>query len=1230
MLLPRSRLAAAAPKRARLMPPWLIALLGLMLLVALVAIYPFKALVERITTARKSDPLTIAYVRNLLRADPGNQELQRAWKLLTAPPPTPDGPASRSPEGIRLAWQRLLDREAALRLMAPGSPLQLTLAAEVRQDLHRLADEPLEHALLIELFRKAQAYDEEALAQQLFLRVESERPDLGAHWFGEAAAQVLGDGDYRVAAKLYGVARARSANLEDERRYFTRQIGALRGGELMVPAVEAAESQLGSLAKDKETLLFLVELFRAANRPDLAEKYTRMLLRLSLEDMVAPQTLLAALNAGVRRTAATESSADELPPLDERIYRSSYDVFLANRRLEDAFALANAAVKRWPDDSAWRERLARVSEWTGRPRIALEQWRTLARQGNAAAWSGVLRLAPGLMDDEALVEAQRWQLTQRPGDTALVKSLAEALERLGRPKEALAILREHQKRHPSRGLAELAGQLAERSGSHEDAIRQLRAANSAGGYTGDRVNRLAVLLLLANRRSEAWDVLRAARPSIPESDPQYDTYLRLLAEVARTQQDDEVAASSLKNVVSRGKGTEYDYSVLSTLLRDSLPLESALVAEEGWKQFRKPYLLLSSLGTLARLARWADMGRLFASLNQTDLAAFSEEPEFLRLRSQYFQYTNRYAAARRDLERALGMDPESLRLRESLLWLLIDSYDGDALRKLLGRVERDWSRDPDLHDALAAAHVALSEPRAALTYLTPQLPSRKNDFLWVMQYAETLEQNGEVDRAWQLKQAIWKKAAWRINGARRDAPPQALEAALRAARMRLAAAGRGGDGHFALLRTLLRGDRGGASSLDSAEKELVLAWFQEMEQPTAARAWLWSRYARTLAHPLWARISSALNEEDRDALAGLLDLYATRFPRYDRVTGAERVGRGRDAQTFAFEALDAQPHDDLSHQQVRETLLGNAHRLGLGFITRDVGVLSERERQVGLEWSLRPGLTLLLGAGNTARISRDAAVLAWVPAAETWSRAGLAWRTETQTTQVFAEARSGMAGYNPVRLSTSRALPGGVSLDASLGYRAPATESAALRVAGTRDYVEASLGVPLSGRDRITLDLGAQRFNTQFGDPLGNGRRVAIEFDHALRLEQPDLHVSAFARRYTFSSRDGGIDPRLQALVPEGASAQVATFVPLGFSLFGLRASTGLGLNETYTRAVRPFLSSSLVHNSVTGAGWGLSAGLTGSVLGNDQVTVGWLYDRGGSSAYNRTRELGLRYQLFF
>ena len=75
MLLRRSKLAAQRTERPYLAPYWLLLLMGGLIVVALILIYPEQNLIQRVVKAPESE-LSSAYVTNLLRTDPNNPKLR--------------------------------------------------------------------------------------------------------------------------------------------------------------------------------------------------------------------------------------------------------------------------------------------------------------------------------------------------------------------------------------------------------------------------------------------------------------------------------------------------------------------------------------------------------------------------------------------------------------------------------------------------------------------------------------------------------------------------------------------------------------------------------------------------------------------------------------------------------------------------------------------------------------------------------------------------------------------------------------------------------------------------------------------------------------------------------------------------------------------------------------------------------------------------------------------------
>ena len=138
-----------------------------------------------------------------------------------------------------------------------------------------------------------------------------------------------------------------------------------RVANLLPQAVAAAREHAGTLADDRETQLFLVKLCRAAG--DLNEAGT-----LCAQAVADEPAVRIAANAGAQRqsscaTSATQPTGASRRRPSIRKPTGSAAVFLGNRKLHDAYLVAQRAVAYLPADRERRKRLAQVAEWDQAP-----------------------------------------------------------------------------------------------------------------------------------------------------------------------------------------------------------------------------------------------------------------------------------------------------------------------------------------------------------------------------------------------------------------------------------------------------------------------------------------------------------------------------------------------------------------------------------------------------------------------------------------------------------------------------------------------------------------------------------------------------------------------------------------------------------------------------------------------------------------------------------------------
>ncbi|MBP0600582.1 tetratricopeptide repeat protein [Herbaspirillum sp. LeCh32-8] len=511
--------------------PWTIAGFALAAGTVFALVYPKVSLQQRLEVANASgrpDQLTIEYLKVFLKAQPGNASLRaelvrqmiglgqyaEARQNLALLQQGTD-PSAR----VDAAWLEYRIRQQEAFALPEKSPERAVQIAQLRGQLQQLMTYPLTSQQWLQLSQDALALGDTEAAHVAFSRILADQstasmPNADAIRMGRES---LGLGDYRSSAAFYLLAMKSAGSLEARRDNFMTALRNLQAGGLYQEALAAADANLGPLAEDKQTLLFLTKLAQAANRPDAAERYVKQLLQLSMNLRGTPlagagegayaqvhfqsmrdftrslrltQALLhsphelrlrmrdALRDGRILRTAAADArpaavmarpagdpsqptAADMAAsrdiarlPFDDDIYTLAFNVFLGNRNLVDARLLAQSAVRQKPDSAAWRKRLAEVSEWSGVPEQATPQWLAYARLSNdEAAWDNVLRIAEGTFEQEIVVEALQHKMHVDPGNPKWLNQLVAQYENIGQADRAAALLEASLKKSAGRGQA---------------------------------------------------------------------------------------------------------------------------------------------------------------------------------------------------------------------------------------------------------------------------------------------------------------------------------------------------------------------------------------------------------------------------------------------------------------------------------------------------------------------------------------------------------------------------------------------------------------------------------------------------------------------------------------------------------------------------------------------------------------------------------------------------------
>lgn len=1204
--------SAAPPERPRVVSLRALAIFGALAGAGMVLLFPYDTLVKASLDARQGDTLAAAYLHNLLRTDTDNARMRFA--LAAQHEARRDFAAARQAiaplvshtDPAIAARARWLD----WRFAADQAPT----AAHSAADLRALAGDPaLATADRIRLIAYAARGGHGDSARHALDTLRT-APDLDAPTAQALADELRHTGHPQLAARAYLIARDHATERAEQRAHFLAALRSLQAVSDFDAALALAEHELGALATDAPTLTYLIGLARAANRPERAADYARRLIRISLQEQ---------LDGGLRLVALS-ADADPALPFDDARYRLAYDTFLGAGALDDAYALSASAVRQAPDSADWRRRLAQVAEWHGKPAEALAQWHHLARRGDDSAWAQVLRLAPGLFAHRLLLDALHHQLRQRPTDAALLHDIATRYERLGEPDAGIAFLQAHIARHPTDAALDALATLAERAGAGDIADAALAERAQRFGTTPALAQRRAAGLIARGRLDAAMAALDAAHAQAPDS---ATDYWQLRASLAGLLQARSAQRDALSRLVAQPGARPEDFADLVELLRPAHPDQAARLATRAWDRFARPNWLLRSLDLHLFTRNYAAMGALIEALDAPRLHALEADTTFLRLRGQWRQGIGEFDAAQADFEAALARAPANTAARASLLWLLIDGGKADTLSALLARHEARWAQDGDLHDALAAANSIVSRPRRALDhYLLPRMRDRRDDFLWMMGLADALEQTGDVDRAWQVREHLWQQRRQRTAGG--VPPDNAAELARRAAEVRLVRQQRPGDPSDRLLRALMRRD-GDTDPLDTPLlRDLAMSWLLDQGDAEGARGFLWERYARALTRPVWAEAAVALAGDERATLAEILARRDTALPAAQRTEIAERLGRPEVVASVTHAAADDQRHNTDLHLQMSDALLDQAHRLRLDAAAHTLDAFKEQSQRAELRLRLAPRLKLSLTLGSLQRRLNGSGALAAAPN-ERQASVEVAWTTDAGVTRLGVARRHGLADTTPIWAGHDVTLDQRWAFALDAGLALPANESAALRAVGMKDALLASAAYGLSARERIAAQWAHSRYSTQHGLGLGRADRWQLDYTHRLTRGRPEIEAGVYVGGYRFRAdvgEDAGDRAALASILPGG----LAPLLPDSYLFRGTRLTVNARQRHGLQRALAPYATLDLNHVTGRGYGYGVELGVSGRVLGADQLLLGLQHDKGGEGDAGRSSALFLDYQLFF
>lgn len=938
--------------------------------------------------------------------------------------------------------------------------------------------------------------------------------------------------------------------------------------------------------------------------------------------------------------AAHVTGTESLKPFDPQDFALAYDVLLGAGDLQRAFLVAQRAVQVLPNDRQWRRRLAQVSDWTQRPEVAAQQWLALFVQGDRAAdtLQAVIRLAP--FADQPLLALQAWQelAKRQPLTDAQWLDVFGLYEMAAEPAQGSKFFEDRFAESKKTNLLEFAARLAENAGDDARAQRLYSQRASMLPFSMDMVLRAVVHLVRSDKMQEALALLQAHQHQVPA---QAIEYWRLLGQVAWDARDYGAAKTAYAQYADQSTATLADWSRLIFLVRQEHPAQAADLALQAYKRFGSVGQLLLSLGIYAELGDMAAQARVYAALSGLAKDALVKDTRFLMMRAQFYQRQKNTDLAWVDYRQALKQAPQDTDVVLGSLWFLIDVQRVDLLPALMREYAAQAAATPAFWQAYAAASQALERHREAVFWYAKAATQNANDPLMLLNYADALERTDQIGMADRMRRHAWLQLKQKYPQAQPAQATVQSSELLALARLRLM--DQPGDPGLALVRQWVSQMRGLPDAPATEQTAvLVLGWAIVKEQFNNARTWMWLRYARQsqLAPPLWGDSQTALQLQETQTMDRLLMRHGEALPIYNRYDAAHELGHVQQAVDIAFKGMSQQDDEPL-YDRYRQHVPGQANYVQLGLGVEHQGGLNSHGLRFETRLVISPKLHLTLSGSRQQQAGDDLVLQALVPATDRLASVQARWLGERGETSLTIARRDELNGLMSFRLQQSLQLGGRLGFEGTLDVRNEPTVSLPMQVAGYENSLYGTANYTLGKREYVRIAPRYSRYYTQFGDALGSGKMLDMEFGYRVRTEYPDWRLRAFLTRQLFT-RSSPLSnaslarlPGLQDAVSNETIDLLTYFIPESSSTLG--ACWGMGenlagqnLQTTYSRAWRPFFDLCLNHNTLNGNGLNGTLGLAGSVTGEDHLLLQLQSSDGTQTGSPPTNSLAVRYRRYF
>jgi predicted Zn-dependent protease len=887
----------------------------------------------------------------------------------------------------------------------------------------------------------------------------------------EAGRWYVAAGNSVHAAEIYKNAYTETNDTELARQFALLTINTLRSTDKAEFSAAFGKECLQRFPNDKVILDDLISLALAINNPKQALEWGGLRLALNPDD-------------------------------PEKISKQ-IEFALAAGRLDVAWIHCERLLILKPKDIKVHQSAAQISEWLGKPKLALEQWVWLVRQNNTnnAAIDNALRLAKGLNAGDSIREMLKVISKRRALTDAEFSDLLMASNNASDATQLIKFLKSYLTKYPSKREAwNVLAQAQEHANLLADALVTWQYIGSHFNHPIQAAIHQIQLLRRTGQPEKAFSELLANQKWAAANDTEF---WQLSADLSWELKHLDNALLAYNTLWKSDAANAVTAERLIQILRDDKKYQDALtIAREAYQRFNEPRWLLLAMDTAIQFGLWDEVRQLLQTAD-ADKQKFEPLEMYWLIRAQLSNHDKQPQQVLANYQQALNINPVSAIAREGVLWTLIDQHDNQRIASFLQLWQQDAMKTPSLWGVYGLGLSQLGKYEQALPWFERKTRLNHDDYLWLLTYADILDKANYVDAALRLREYVLLNLRAKLQ---QDKGQSNSDKLLQAAYLTLFRNMEGGDFEEKILQRFSE-----QGMKDPMVRELVIASYLSQENFDAARFWLLRAHAARLQTPVGQRLQLALADNDKAALADILNNESDKLTLLDRVEPLKQLDRTDEAlvvlNNYLQTSEDGSTNQAGLYQYRNELAVQQSSKVDLAWSYQSLGALDINQSQgryalplskYALAFQLKHNhldstdRELALPANNEIDLSVEGK---YPLQPDTLLQGNLGSNLKNEQSLVYGS------------MSLTSKLTRFLDANIRLGIHEISTETPALRALGVKDKISLLMTTRLTRQSFFQFDIDGHRYLTRQGSVLGDGYKTSAILGYTLLRASPTWQV---------------------------------------------------------------------------------------------------------------------------